>query len=332
MTQQPLRFGVLGAARIAPQALIKPASRINEVEVIAVAARNAEKAQTFARKHGLARSYSRYEDLLADPDIDAVYIPLPNSLHGQWTIRALQAGKAVLCEKPGAANAEEAARVAQTVQETGQLMMEAYHWRYHALATRVRQLLDDGAVGNVQHVSMSMCFPLLSRNDIRWQRHLAGGALMDCCYTVNILRFLAAGEPTVVSAKSWLCGKQIDRRTIARLAFDNGVTGQLDASMLSRRLLSMEACVDGDAGQLRIVNPVLPQLYHRLILTTRKNRHREKVSGESSYAAQLRAFATAWRDGSQPPTSADDMVRNMSVIDAIYSRSGLLPRQPSEAN
>lgn len=332
MTARPLRFGILGAARIAPNALIKPARRVKNVEVAAIAARNREKAEAFARKHGLPKSYAAYDDLLADPEIDAIYIALPNSLHGYWTIRALQAGKAVLCEKPGAANRAEAQQVAVAVKETGLLMMEAYHWRYHALATRIRQLIDEGAIGSLQKVSMQMCFPLLSRKDIRWQWPLAGGALMDCCYTVSILRFLAAAEPVVLNAQSKLWSEQIDRYTRAELKFSNGVKGEIEASMLSHRLLNMQAHIHGDAGEMRIVNPILPQLYHRLVLTNGHGKRSERVPGVPSYQAQLEAFAQAWRDGAEPLTNVNEMVRNMTVIDTIYRQAGLEPRRPYQAN
>src|SRR6267154_1306360 len=133
---RPLRFGILGAARIAPEALIKPAQKSSDAEVVAIAARNPARAREFADTHGIGRVHASYEDLVADPDLDVVYNPLPNSLHCEWTIAALRAGKHVLCEKPIASNALEAERMARTADETGQILGEAFHYRYHPLFFR----------------------------------------------------------------------------------------------------------------------------------------------------------------------------------------------------
>ena len=134
----PLRFGILGAARIAPMALIQPARRVPEAQVVAIAARDGAKARAFAAKHGIPRVHESYDALLADPELDAIYNPLPNGLHCEWTIRALRAGKHVLCEKPIASNASEAQQMADAARETGRVLVEAFHWRYHPLAKRVR--------------------------------------------------------------------------------------------------------------------------------------------------------------------------------------------------
>src|SRR5579862_4484163 len=148
----PIRFGVLGAARIAPTALIRPAQHVAEAEVVAVAARDQGRATTFASKHGVPRVLGSYEELVNDPGIDAVYNPLPNGLHGRWTKAALAAGKHVLCEKPFTANAEEARSVAAAHAGTGLVLMEAFHYRYHPLFARVRELVASGAVGTPRRV------------------------------------------------------------------------------------------------------------------------------------------------------------------------------------
>lgn len=144
----PLRIGVLGAARIAPMALIGPAKRSAEVVVAAVAARENLRAAAFASKHGIARVHDNYEALVADPDLDAIYNPLPNSLHGRWTRAALAAGKHVLCEKPFAANAAEAREVADLAATSDRVVMEAFHYRYHPLALRIEQIIAGGELGS----------------------------------------------------------------------------------------------------------------------------------------------------------------------------------------
>ena len=151
MSDRPLRIGILGAARIAPMALCRPAREVEGVEVVAIAARDAARAQQFAAKHGIAKVHASYDALLADDAIDAIYNPLPNGLHAEWTIRALEAGKHVLCEKPIASNAAEAAQMAEAAERTGRVLMEAFHWRYHRLAALMREVVLT-EVGEFRHV------------------------------------------------------------------------------------------------------------------------------------------------------------------------------------
>src|SRR5687768_2190668 len=160
---------------IAPPAVIRPARSSTVAEVVAVAARSTERAKAFADKHGIARVHGSYEDLLADPAVDAVYNPLPNGLHGKWTMAALEAGKHVLCEKPFTANADEAVDVAKVEARTGLVVMEAFHYRYHPLADRVVELANDGTLGEIEHIHTWMIIPFIRSDDIRWKLGLAGG-------------------------------------------------------------------------------------------------------------------------------------------------------------
>src|SRR6478672_109632 len=187
----PVRIGILGAARIAPAAVIKPAQKVGDAMIGAVAARDRGRADAFASKHGIPRVHGSYADLIADPDIDAVYNPLPNGLHAEWTVAALEAGKHVLCEKPFTANAKEAEDVAAVADRTGRVVMEAFHWRYHPLAQRIVDIIDSGELGTVQRIETALCFPLPKFSDIRYQYALAGGALMDVgTYAVHMARLL----------------------------------------------------------------------------------------------------------------------------------------------
>ncbi len=163
-----VRIGILGAARIAPLALVKPAKENGEVVVAAVAARDVSRGHAFAAAHGIARVHHSYQDLIDDPEIDAVYNPLPNGLHGRWTRAALAAGKHVLCEKPFTANAAEAREIAVLATQSDQVVMEAFHYRYHPLALRIEQIIASGELGPVQHVEAAMCFPLPKFSDIRY--------------------------------------------------------------------------------------------------------------------------------------------------------------------
>lgn len=326
---QPLRIGVLGAARITPMALVRPAREVDDVQIVAVAARDEARAGVFARKQGIPRVHGSYAALLADPEVDAVYNPLPNSHHGVWTIRALEAGKHVLCEKPLAANAEEAEAMAAAARACGRLLMEAFHWRYHRLAARVESILQSGELGAIRHVEAHFCVPLWIPGDIRYRLDLAGGAMMDTgCYAVSIARFLAGAEPEVVRARAWLSSPGVDRYMEADLRFPNGSNGRVTCSLFSSVPLRTRALVQGDRGRLSVFNPVAPQYGHRLTVTGPGGRRREKAPGPSSYAGQLDAFVRAVR-GAPIPTPAEHGVANMRVIDAIYRAAGMAPRQPA---
>ena len=324
----PLRFGILGAARIAPMALIGPARRVADAEVTAIAARDRAKAAAFAAKHGIPKVHESYDALLADPAVDAVYNPLPNGLHCEWTIKALRAGKDVLCEKPFASNADEAQRMADVARETGRKLVEAFHWRYHPLARRVKDLIADGAIGAPRHYEVRLGFPIgFLRNDIRWRWDLAGGTMMDLgCYTVSMVRHIAGSEPEVVEAHAKLWSPQVDRRTEARFRFADGRTAAIMASMWSTALMKASMRVTGESGEIRVFNPIGPHVYNRLTVRGKSGTTKERVAGETTYVCQLRAFVEHVRAGTPVPTGPDDAVANMRVIDAIYRAAGLKPR------
>src|SRR5882757_10829594 len=220
----PVRIGILGAARIAPLALINPARGNTEVVVAAVAARDLSRAQAFASKHGIARVHNSYAALIADPDLDAVYHPLPNGLHGRWTRAALTAGKHVLCEKPFTANAAEAREIAELAAKSDRVVMEAFHYRYHPLTLRIEQIIASGELGKLQRVETAMCVPLPIFSDIRYNYALAGGAMMDAgCYAVHMARVFGGATPEVVSAQAKLRDPQVDRAMTVELRFPAGL-------------------------------------------------------------------------------------------------------------
>ncbi|MEU0531562.1 Gfo/Idh/MocA family protein [Amycolatopsis tolypomycina] len=325
-----LRIGVLGAARIAPAALIKPASAVPPVSVTAVAARSAERAQAFATRHSIPRVHASYEALLADPDIDAVYNPLPNGLHGRWTRAALAAGKHVLCEKPFTANAAEAREIATLAAASDRVVMEAFHYRYHPLALRVEEIVASGELGSLERVETALCFPLPKFSDIRYDYDLAGGATMDAgCYAVHMARVFGGETPTVVSATARLRSPRVDRAMTAELAYPSGHTGRITCSLWSSSVLRISAKVIGSRGSLKVLNPVAPQAYHRFTVHTDGHHRSEKFPRRPSYEYQLDAFAAAVLRGEPVKTSAADAVETMTVIDEIYRAAGLPVREPS---
>ena len=330
MSDTPLRIGVLGAARIAPLALIRPARKVPGVLVAAIAARDRRRAEAFAARHGIPAVHDSYADLVADPSLDAVYVPLPNALHAEWTLRALEAGKHVLCEKPLTANQAEARQVAEAAEASGLVVMEAFHYRYHPLAERLRCIVTQ-ELGPVRLVETSNCFPLPVFSDIRYDFDLGGGALMDAgCYAVHAARLLVGEDPRVVSARATTLRRdpRVDRAMTAELAFPSGARGRITTSLCSWRLLSLRARVVGEQGELRVLNYTQPQprVPHRIWVRTERGVRRERVFGAATYTHQLQAFRDAVRDGAPVLTPAGDAVVTMGVIDDIYRAAGLPPR------
>lgn len=327
-----VRIGILGAARIVAPAIIRPARSVPEVEVAAIAARNPGRAKAYARRHGIPRAYASYEDVIADPEIDAIYVPLPNSLHCEWTVRALSAGKHVLCEKPFAANAQEAQQMAAAAAGTNRVLMEAFHYRYHPLAARLVEIVTSGELGAIRHIETALCFPWLVPGDIRYRVDLAGGATMDMgCYAIHLLRHLAQAEPTVTQAEARLLSPQLDRWMTASFRFPTGCTGTITCSLLSSDVLKIHARVQGDHGELFVFNPFQPHYYHHLRVRTGRGTRTERVARETTYFHQLRAFASAVLHGAPTLTPPTDAIANMQVIDAVYRQAGLLPRGDATA-
>ncbi len=322
-----LRIGVLGAARIAPAAIVKPARTSPDAEVVALAARDRSRADAFATKHGIPRVFDSYGDLLADPDIDAIYNPLPNGLHAEWTIAALEAGKHVLCEKPFTNNAIEAEQVAAVADRTGLVVMEAFHYRYHPLAQRMRALVEDGELGTLEHVEAALCFPLPRFSDIRYQYDLGGGAAMDVgTYTVHLARLLGLEEPTVTSATAKLRTPDVDRAMRAELAFPSGHTGRVICSMWSTDVLKTFVRARGTRGELHVINPTNPHVWHRMRVTVDGTSRTERFSRRPTYEFQLDAFTAAVLRGEPTLTPPADSIANIRVLDAMYVAAGMQPR------
>jgi predicted dehydrogenase len=332
-----LRIGILGAARIAPAALVRPARRTDGAKVATVAARDPARARAFATRHGIEAVRDTYEDLVTDPGIDAVYNPLPNGRHARWTIAALEAGKHVLCEKPFTANADEAHAVAaaQRAAESRYgrpvVVMEAFHYRYHPLMARVRALVAE--LGPLRRVEANLCFPLPAFGDIRYQFDLGGGALMDAgCYPLHFLRHAVpnpGGEPEVTGARAKVLRRdsRIDRAMSVDVRYPGGATGRARASMWSSTLLRISARVVGERGEVRVLNFVMPQAYHRLTSVVDGRRQRGRVAGQATYTHQLRAFVAAVHgDGAANLTPPADSIATMTLIDAAYDAAGL-PRR-----
>jgi predicted dehydrogenase len=324
-----VRIGMLGSARIAKRALIEAAKHVPDVTVAADAARDLAGAQAFALEYGIAKAYGSYDDLLADPGIDAIYIPLPNSLHGRWTLRAITAGKHVLCEKPFASNATEAALVAQAAATSGLVVMEAMHYRYHPLIQRLRDVV--ASLGPVQTMQCWTSFAIADPGDIRYDYSLGGGALMDGgCYAIDCMRMLA-GQPEVSGALADTeSDGRVDRALAARLSFADGVTGWFDSAFTRSGKFRADLHVTCAGGTVHVDNFILPHDGHLGVTPPQASAPAAEEEGEpstwTSFVWQLRAFAHAIRTGAPVETSAENAVATMQVIDAAYRAAGLPPR------
>lgn len=327
---EPLRIGVLGASRIAEAAIVVPARKTG-ARLVAVAARDRDRAETFAAGHGFERAYDDYAALLADADVEVVYNPLVNALHAPWNLRAIAAGKHVLSEKPFASNAAEAAEVRDAAAGTGLVVMEAFHYLFHPVTQRLLALLDDGTLGDLERVEAVVNIPAPPEDDPRWSLPLAGGALMDLgCYGLHAHRLLsprAGGEPRVVSARAAERAGHpgVDEWFDVDLEFPSGVTGSARCHMAAQdQQMTLE--IIGSRGRAMATSFVLPHLDDRVLVEVDGRTTVEEVGRRSSYAYQLEAFAAAVREGAPLPLDADDAVRSMQLVDDAYLAAGLEPR------
>jgi predicted dehydrogenase len=329
IVSEKIRIGILGAAGIAPEAVIEPARSVNEVEIVAVAARNRARAVEFAAEYGIPNVHDSYEALLADPDIDVVYNPTPNGLHGVWTVAAVAAGKHVLCEKPFTANANEARAVAAALSSSDRIVMEAFHYRYHPLTLRTIEIVRSGELGPLVSVEAGFGGPGPSRDDIRWSLPLAGGALMDVgCYPVHLLRSVVGEEPRVTAATANQADPGVDGDMEIELEFPGGATGRIRTSMQSPTPYIYAKFV-GEDGVLEVENPFIPMRGNSLRIESGGTSRTETTTTDPSYLFQLRALADVLLRGAPIVTDLDDAIRNMDVIDSAYLAAGMQPRQPS---
>lgn len=315
-----LRLGLLSTANI-NRKLLGGARAAEGVEVAAVASRDAARAEAFAAEHGIGRAHGSYEDLLADADVDAVYVPLPNSLHVPWAVRALAAGKHVLAEKPLTRHPDQVHAAFDAADRGGLVLAEGFMWRHHPQAHRLRELLRENAIGRVRLIRAAFSFDIFAGgdrgDDVRLQPALDGGGLMDVgCYCVSAMRLLG-GEPERVSGRQVVGGDGVDVRFCATLALAGGVLGAFDCGldMVDRSELE----VIGDHGRLRLPDP-----WH--CRAARIEQHRPgagepdvlEIPAVDPYACELEDFAAAVRRERPHPFGRDDAVGQARTIDALY--------------
>jgi xylose dehydrogenase (NAD/NADP) len=285
-----------------------------------VASRDGERAREFARAGGIPRAHARYEALLDDPEIDAVYVPLPNALHREWTIRAAEKKKHVLCEKPLGVTAAECREMQAAAATHGVTLMEAFMYRFHPRSERFLELLSGGAVGELRAIRSAFTFRVTRPDNIRLSRELAGGSLMDVgCYCVDASRRLAGGEP--VEAQAWATwgSSGVDTQLAGALRFEGGVTAQLDCALTLERREFYEAA--GTEGNLVTVAAFVPGTAEVAIVEQRGRSPevRHAVAGVDQYRLMVEHFAECVLLGQTPRFGAGEAAANMAAIEALYA-------------
>jgi xylose dehydrogenase (NAD/NADP) len=310
-----LRLGIISTARINDM-ILRGAALTDHVDVVAVASRDGTRAEAYARARGVARSFGSYDELLGDPDVDAVYVSLPNSMHVDWSVRALEAGKHVLCEKPLSRKPAEAERAADAAARSERVLMEAFMYRHNPQTWTLLELVNAGAIGRLLLVRTSLRYRVSDTADIRLNASLDGGSLMDLgCYCAHITRLLA-GEPERLYAEQRLGSTGVEVAMQATMVFPEGVAAQFDCSFVAQRHQELE--VVGEEGKLRVPAPVRVDWGHPAIELHRDDDiERIDVEERDSYMLELENFAAAV-NGEEPLLPAADAVAQARAIAALY--------------
>lgn len=319
-----VRWGILSTANIGRAALVPAIQAAANAELLAVASRDAERAFGYATRYNIPHSYGSYEELLRDRDIEVVYVPLPNSLHHRWVLRALNAGKHVLVEKPMGLSAAECLEMAAAADANGVRLMEGFMYRFHPQISTLLTLIDNGGIGQLSHMHAAFSFRLQRADNIRLQPELGGGSLMDVgCYCVNIFRTIADEEPVEVSALAKWHPGGVDESMCATLRFASGITAQFDCSLgLARRETFLAAGSDGTVELPRAFMPGTAAT--QLILRKGYNDvDTRTVPGVDEYRLMVEHFSDSVYTRTAPLFDAREAALNMRVIEALYQSAAV---------
>ncbi|MGH2914732.1 MAG: Gfo/Idh/MocA family protein [Solirubrobacteraceae bacterium] len=310
-----VQWGILSTARINDRVLAAIAAS-PLCEAAAVASRDEDRARDYARGHGIPRAYGGYQTLLADPGVEAVYISAPNALHGEWTRRALEAGKHVLCEKPLSRSAELADSLFDVAERAGRLLSEAFMYRHHPQTSRLRELVDGGAIGSLALIRASFSFPIGDPGDVRLSAELDGGALMDVgCYCVSAARLLA-GEPASVNGWQTIGGDRVDVAFVGVLEHEHGVISHFDAGIELAQRHELE--VVGDQATLLVSDPWLCDAPG---IELRRGGECERIAipAADPYRLEVDNLAAAIRGEGEALLGRRDAVGQARAIEALYA-------------
>jgi len=316
-----LRFGIMSTARIARNAMIPGILKSERCEVKAVASRNKEKAAELAKRYHIDRYYGCYDELLLDPDIDAVYIPLPNHLHKIWSIKAAEAGKHVLCEKPAALTEADVREMADAAKAHDVLFAEAFMYRYHPKYARVREIIESGEIGELRGIHGSFTFNNASdKGNVRYSQEMGGGSIYDVgCYPISAARMIYGQEPRAVTAHAFFSEEHdgVDMMVHGMMEFGNGLGLTFECGMWTYPRCSLE--ISGTEGRIELPCAFgWERMEHmsQICIHTPKGSREEKVGIYNHFALQVDAMAAAVMDGIPLPYGPDDSIRNIRAIEA----------------
>jgi len=311
-----LRWGLLSTARI-NRALLPPLRSSARNELTAVASRDLARAQAYAAERNIPRVFGSYESMLADPDVDVIYNPLPNSMHTEWTIKAVEAGKHVLCEKPLANTVEEVDAMTAAAKKAGVVLMEAFMYRHHPQTLKVKEMVESGAIGKLMLIRGSFTFKLTDEGDVRVNSSLGGGSIWDVgCYPISYARLIAGAEP--VEVFGWQVTGQasgVDETFAGQMKFSNGVYAQFDSGFRTPRRAHMELV--GDEGSLVVVEPFQPRENEKIILRNGDKEEVITIPGEDLYLGEVENMADAILEGKATRMSLADSRNNVATIQAL---------------
>jgi len=311
-----LRWGILSTARI-NRALIKPLRTSKRNILVAVASRDIVRANQYAREWKIPKAYGRYEDLLSDPDIDVIYNPLPNSLHAEWTVKAAQSGKHVLCEKPLALSFDEIQAMKEAVKQSKVVIAEAFMYRHHPQTLKVKEMVDAGTIGDLCLIRGSFTFNLKRKDDVRLDPALGGGSVWDVgCYPISYSRAIIGKEPVDVFGWQWTGDSGVDEVFTGQIRFAGNILAQFDCGFRGLFRATME--IVGTSGAIFIPNPFKPGKKEKIVLTRDEEKKIIQINGPELYSGEVEDLADAVLLGRAPRISLEDSAGNLATILALY--------------
>ena len=315
MANNVLQWGLLSTARI-NQALIPPLRASKRNQLAAVASRTQESADKYAREQKIPRAHGSYEALLADPEIDVIYNSLPNHLHAEWTIKAVEAGKHVLCEKPLALSVDEVDAIQEAARKHGRVVAEAFMYRHHPQTLKVQELVKNGSIGDLKLVRGSFSYVLSRDGDVRLDPRMGGGSIWDVgCYPISYARSVIGEEPLDVFGWQVTGSTGIDDTFVGQMRFANDVIAQFDSSFVVPLRWFME--IVGSEGTLNIPSPFKPQTNEKIYLTRGDKTETIEIKGQELYIGEVEDMADAILLGREPRISLEDSRANVAVISAL---------------
>lgn len=316
-----IRWGILSTANIGRR-VIPAIHASHNGEVVAVASRSLESAKAFAEEQNIPNAYGTYEELINDSNIDAIYIPLPNRLHAEWSIKCAEAGKPTLCEKPFASDAPEAQTIVDAFKKHDVLLAEAFMYRFHPQHTKVKEILADGGIGDLLVINSSFSFRLTNEENIRLSKDLAGGSLMDVgCYCINLMRFMTGEEPEYVTASALIGDSTgVDEILAGTLKFPSGVLGHFDSGL--RAYGNNQYILKGTHGKIIVPVSFVPSKENETVIQHWQgdDYNEYTIPAADHYQLMVEDFADALINNRPPRFMPQDAVENMKVIDKMLAQ------------